>query len=35
MVHEVKKVDEVERIDTMVLFVDQDKVVICKINSTH
>ena len=27
MVHEVKKVDEVERIDTMVLFVDQDKVV--------
>ena len=31
MVHEVKKVDEVERIDTMVLFVDQDKVVFVRL----
>ena len=33
MVHEVKKVDEVERIDTMVLFVDQDKVVFVRLIS--
>ena len=31
MLHEVKKVDEVERIDTMVLFVDQDKVVFVRL----